>query len=158
MCALSFQEELLYWGIAAGPPGRLLQAPTCRRSRKLRRDGGAEDEDDARWTVKTWTARAPEEEGRFGPLQLRGCATWWKGQTRAARQGVRFLSVCSFVTVTAVNLSISTLPSLREEGGEEQVRALPLPWGGRGCRCRNHFAGKGTSFSACPVASSRKPS
>ncbi|KAF4096357.1 potassium voltage-gated channel subfamily G member 1 [Onychostoma macrolepis] len=111
MCALSFQEELLYWGV----PEESLE--WCCRRRLLQRVEecdelervAEEDEDD-------------EEDSESG-LARESRLSHWMGKLRdmvekphSGLPGKIFacLSVL-FVTITAINLSISTMPAMREE-------------------------------------------
>nr|XP_020474685.1 potassium voltage-gated channel subfamily G member 1 isoform X2 [Monopterus albus]XP_020474686.1 potassium voltage-gated channel subfamily G member 1 isoform X2 [Monopterus albus] len=116
MCALSFREELLYWGV----PEESLE--WCCRRRLLQR-------------VEEFEAmeRAEEEEDLLEDLldSENGCRehvaesrlSWCMGKLRdmverphSGLPGKIFacLSVL-FVTITAINLSISTMPAMREE-------------------------------------------
>lgn len=107
-----------------------------------------EDEEDALDSEDPDSEGPAEEEGRLGRCMRRLRDMVERPHSGLPGKVFAFLSVL-FVTVTAVNLSISTLPSLREE--EEQVRAPPLPRGRTGLLLQG-------PLSACPVASSRKPS
>ncbi|XP_073678852.1 potassium voltage-gated channel subfamily G member 1 [Garra rufa] len=115
MCALSFQEELLYWGV----PEESLE--WCCRRRLIQRVEecdelervAEEDEDD-------------EDDSESG-LARESRLSRWMGKLRdmvekphSGLPGKIFacLSVL-FVTITAINLSISTMPAMREE--EETV-------------------------------------
>uniref|UniRef100_A0A671QRC1 Potassium voltage-gated channel, subfamily G, member 1 n=1 Tax=Sinocyclocheilus anshuiensis TaxID=1608454 RepID=A0A671QRC1_9TELE len=111
MCALSFQEELLYWGV----PEESLE--WCCRRRLLQRveecnelERVAEEDEDDEDDSESSLAR----ESRHGH---------WMGKLRdmvekphSGLPGKIFacLSVL-FVTITAINLSISTMPAMREE-------------------------------------------
>lgn len=117
-CALSFREELLYWGL----PEECLE--WCCRRRLLQRIEECEELD-----------RAEEEEflEAEGGLQEPLVQESWHGvcmgrlrdmveRPHSGLPGKIFacLSVL-FVTITAINLSISTMPAMREE--EEEVSA-----------------------------------
>ncbi|XP_068182178.1 potassium voltage-gated channel subfamily G member 1 isoform X2 [Antennarius striatus] len=114
MCALSFREELLYWGV----PEESLE--WCCRRRLLQRMEEFEAME-----------RAEEEEEMLEDLldadsphlEAESRLAWCMGKLRdmvekphSGLPGKIFacLSVL-FVTITAVNLSISTMPAMREE-------------------------------------------
>ncbi|XP_077074997.1 voltage-gated potassium channel regulatory subunit KCNG1 [Siphateles boraxobius] len=109
MCALSFQEELLYWGV----PQESLEW-CCRRRLlqrveecdELERDEDEDDEDDS-------------ESGLAGETRLGRCMGKLRDMVEKPHSGLpgkifACLSVL-FVTITAINLSISTMPAMREE-------------------------------------------
>lgn len=123
MCALSFREELLYWGV----PEESLE--WCCRRRLLQR-------------VEEFEAmeRAEEEEELLEDLldsdsghkdhaaesRINRCMGKLRDMVERPHSGLpgkifACLSVL-FVTITAVNLSISTMPAMREE--EEAVSRL----------------------------------
>lgn len=115
MCALSFREELLYWGV----PEESLE--WCCRRRLLQRVEEfeamerAEEEEDL---LEDSDSDHKEEESRLS--QCMGKLRDMVERPHSGLPGKIFacLSVL-FVTVTAVNLSISTMPAMREE--EEAV-------------------------------------
>lgn len=132
MCALSFQEELLYWGI---PEGRL---DGCCRRRYLQKIEEfaemVEQEDEEDPLDSEGDSEGPARaEGRLGRCMRRLRDMVERPHSGLPGKVFACLSVL-FVTVTAVNLSVSTLPSLREE--EEQVRLAAV--------------GRGLSASAAP--------
>ena len=122
MCALSFQEELLYWGVAED------RLDGCCKRRYLQKieefadvvERAEEDDDEPPSSEDPGSEGAAEGEGRLGRCMRRLRDMVERPHSGLPGKVFACLSVL-FVTVTAVNLSISTLPSLREE--EEQVRA-----------------------------------
>lgn len=126
MCALSFQEELLYWGIAEDHLDGCCKRRYLQKIQEFAETVEREDEDDALDSEDPGSEGPAEEEGRLGRCMRRLHDMVERPHSGLPGKVFACLSVL-FVTVTAVNLSISTLPSLREE--EEQVRAPPLPWG-----------------------------
>ncbi|XP_025787962.1 potassium voltage-gated channel subfamily G member 1 [Puma concolor] len=128
MCALSFQEELLYWGVAED------RLDGCCKRRYLQKieefadvvERAEEDDDEPPSSEDPGSEGAAEGEGRLGRCMRRLRDMVERPHSGLPGKVFACLSVL-FVTVTAVNLSISTLPSLREE--EEQVRAAgPAAW------------------------------
>lgn len=123
MCALSFQEELLYWGIAEDHLDGCCKRHYLQKmeefSEMMQRDDEEDDEELDMDEDLLDTDGPPADEGRLGH-----CMRTLRDMVERPHSGLpgkvfACLSVL-FVTVTAVNLSVSTLPSLREE--EEQVR------------------------------------
>ncbi|KAG1960754.1 potassium voltage-gated channel subfamily G member 1 [Pimephales promelas] len=110
MCALSFQEELLYWGV----PQESLE--WCCRRRLLQRveecdelERDEEDDDD----------EDDSGSGLAGETRLGRCMDNLRDMVEKPHSGLpgkifACLSVL-FVTITAINLSISTMPAMREE-------------------------------------------
>lgn len=120
MCALSFQEELLYWGIAEDHLDGCCKRRYLQKIEEFAEMVEQEEEDDA------LDSETRDSEGPVtGEGRLSRCMQRLRDMVERPHSGLpgkvfACLSVL-FVTVTAVNLSVSTLPSLREE--EEQVRA-----------------------------------
>ncbi|XP_059384373.1 potassium voltage-gated channel subfamily G member 1-like [Carassius carassius] len=111
MCALSFQEELLYWGV----PEESLE--WCCRRRLLQRVEECEE------LERVVEEDEDDEEDSGSGLARESRLGHWMGKLRdmvekphSGLPGKIFacLSVL-FVTITAVNLSISTMPAMREE-------------------------------------------
>ncbi|MEQ2196843.1 Potassium voltage-gated channel subfamily G member 1 [Xenoophorus captivus] len=116
MCALSFREELLYWGV----PEESLE--WCCRRRMLQRledfeameraeeeDELLEDQLDSENVHKEHTAES----------RINWCMSKLRDMVERPHSGLpgkifACLSVL-FVTITAINLSISTMPAMREE-------------------------------------------
>uniref|UniRef100_G3TUY8 Potassium voltage-gated channel modifier subfamily G member 1 n=1 Tax=Loxodonta africana TaxID=9785 RepID=G3TUY8_LOXAF len=121
MCALSFQEELLYWGIADDHLDGCCKRRYLQKIEEFAEMAEREDDDD-----EDNDALDSEGPGSDGPADGEGrlghCMRRLRDMVERPHSGLpgkvfACLSVL-FVTVTAVNLSVSTLPSLREE--EEQ--------------------------------------
>lgn len=121
MCALSFREELLYWGV----PEESLE--WCCRRRLLQRVEECEemeraDEEDEEDLLDTDSGR--RDAALATESRMDQCMSKLRDMVERPHSGLpgkifACLSVL-FVTITAVNLSISTMPAMREE--EEQVR------------------------------------
>uniref|UniRef100_A0A671NWH5 Potassium voltage-gated channel subfamily G member 2-like n=1 Tax=Sinocyclocheilus anshuiensis TaxID=1608454 RepID=A0A671NWH5_9TELE len=123
MCALSFQEELLYWGVEEAS-----LEWCCLRKLRLRQEEQRErlrlEEEEAELTSSQSCEEAPgvgsPEEGR-----LAGCMHSLRDMVENPHSGIpgkifACLSVI-FVAITAVTLCVSTMPDLREE--EERNRS-----------------------------------
>lgn len=115
MCALSFQEELLYWGV----PEESLE--WCCRRRLLQRLEECEELE--RMAEEDEEDEGDSETGSSGESRLGRCMGNLRDMVEKPQSGLpgkifACLSVL-FVTITAVNLSISTMPAMREE--EETV-------------------------------------
>lgn len=121
MCALSFQEELLYWGVEEAS-----LEWCCLRKLRLRQEEQRErlrqEEEEVELTTPQSCEEAPAvgspEEGR-----LAGCMHSLRDMVENPHSGIpgkifACLSVV-FVAITAVTLCVSTMPDLREE--EERV-------------------------------------
>ncbi|XP_042569644.1 potassium voltage-gated channel subfamily G member 1-like [Cyprinus carpio] len=109
MCALSFREELLYWGV----PEESLE--WCCRRRLLQRVEECNELERV--------AEEDDEDDSQSSLARESRLSHWMGKLRdmvekphSGLPGKIFacLSVL-FVTITAINLSISTMPAMREE-------------------------------------------
>ncbi|XP_017532908.3 voltage-gated potassium channel regulatory subunit KCNG1 [Manis javanica] len=117
MCALSFQEELLYWGIAEDRLDGCCKRRYLQKIEEFAEMVEREDVDDVPDSEGPDSEGAAEGEGRLGRCMRRLRDMVERPHSGLPGKVFACLSVL-FVTVTAVNLSISTLPSLREE--EEQ--------------------------------------
>uniref|UniRef100_A0A8C2I8B2 Potassium voltage-gated channel, subfamily G, member 2 n=1 Tax=Cyprinus carpio TaxID=7962 RepID=A0A8C2I8B2_CYPCA len=117
MCALSFQEELLYWGVEEAS-----LEWCCLRKLRLRQEEQRErlrlEEEEAELTAPQSCEEAPgvgsPEEGR-----LDSCMHSLRDMVENPHSGIpgkifACLSVV-FVAITAVTLCVSTMPDLREE-------------------------------------------
>ncbi|XP_027706438.1 potassium voltage-gated channel subfamily G member 1 [Vombatus ursinus] len=112
MCALSFQEELLYWGIEED------NLDWCCRRRYLQKiEEFAEMNEREDDLLESESPGEMAEETRLGQCMKRLQDMVERPHSGLPGKVFACLSVL-FVTITAVNLSISTMPSLREE--EEQ--------------------------------------
>ncbi|XP_028647265.1 potassium voltage-gated channel subfamily G member 1 [Erpetoichthys calabaricus] len=108
MCALSFQEELLYWGIEESNIER------CCKKKYLQK---IEEFDEINHKEELLEGDKPyetPEETRFGICMGKLRDMVERPQSGLPGKIFACLSVL-FVTITAVNLSISTMPGLREE-------------------------------------------
>ncbi|CAJ1084462.1 potassium voltage-gated channel subfamily G member 1 [Xyrichtys novacula] len=110
MCALSFREELLYWGV----PEESLE--WCCRRRLLQRmeEFEAMERAEEEELLEDSDSGHKEQESR-----LSHCMSKLRDMVERPHSGLpgkifACLSVL-FVTVTAINLSISTMPAMREE-------------------------------------------
>lgn len=122
MCALSFREELLYWGV---PEDNL---EWCCHRRLLQRIEEFEAMESAEEEELLEDLPDSDNDHREQPTESR--VNWFMSKLKdmvekphSGLPGKIFacLSVL-FVTVTAINLSISTMPAMREE--EEEVSGL----------------------------------
>ncbi|KAK2825106.1 hypothetical protein Q7C36_019033 [Tachysurus vachellii] len=116
-CALSFQEELLYWGV----PEEKLE--WCCRRRLIQR---IEERDELERVAEEDEEVEDDESdrgGREGAMdresRLGHCMVKLRDMVERPHSGLpgkifACLSVL-FVTITAINLSISTMPAMREE-------------------------------------------
>lgn len=129
MCALSFREELLYWGV----PEESLE--WCCRRRLLQRleefeameraeeEEAAEDEEGEELLDDLLDSDSERRGRRAAESRLNHWMAKLRDMVERPHSGLpgkifACLSVL-FVTITAVNLSISTMPAMREE--EEAV-------------------------------------
>ncbi|MBW04403.1 Potassium voltage-gated channel subfamily G member 1, partial [Eschrichtius robustus] len=118
MCALSFQEELLYWGIAEDHLDGCCKRRYLQKIEEFAEMVEREDEDDPLDSEDHNSEGPTEGEGRLGRCMRRLRDMVERPHSGLPGKVFACLSVL-FVTVTAVNLSISTLPSLREEEEKE---------------------------------------
>ncbi|XP_041954813.1 potassium voltage-gated channel subfamily G member 1 [Alosa sapidissima] len=125
MCALSFRDELLYWGVAEEHlewccRRRVLQrAEECDELERAAQEDEEDDDDDDDSDGGRRQTRLAAGETRLGLCmrQLRDMVE--RPQSGLPGKIFACLSVL-FVTITAVNLSISTMPAMRaeEESGQ----------------------------------------
>ncbi|KAK9526255.1 hypothetical protein VZT92_014964 [Zoarces viviparus] len=120
MCALSFQEELLYWGVEENNLDWC-----CLRKLRLRQEEYKElqrlEEEEAELTSPQSCEESPQPPGA-GPqeeVQTGGCMLRLRDMVENPQSGLpgkifACLSVI-FVAITAVTLCVSTMPDLREE-------------------------------------------
>jgi potassium voltage-gated channel subfamily G protein 1 len=118
MCALSFQEELLYWGIAEDHLDGCCKRRYLQKIEEFAEMVEREEEDEPLDSDDHDSQGSMAGEGRLGRCMRRLRDMVERPHSGLPGKVFACLSVL-FVTVTAVNLSVSTLPSLREE--EEQV-------------------------------------
>lgn len=120
MCALSFREELLYWGV----PEESLE--WCCRRRLLQRVEEFEAMERAEEEEELLEDLLDSDSGqgeREAESRINRCMARLRDMVERPHSGLpgkifACLSVL-FVTITAINLSISTMPAMREE--EEAV-------------------------------------
>ncbi|XP_028317744.1 potassium voltage-gated channel subfamily G member 2 [Gouania willdenowi] len=119
MCALSFQEELLYWGVEENHLDWCCLRKLRLRQEELKEQQRLEEED------SELTSPPPScEEIQQSPLDPEetpgaGCMRGLRDMVDNPHSGLpgkmfAFLSVL-FVAITAVTLCVSTMPDLREE-------------------------------------------
>ncbi|XP_068118879.1 potassium voltage-gated channel subfamily G member 1 [Hyperolius riggenbachi] len=109
MCALSFQEELLYWGIEEDNLEWCCKRRYIQKMEEFAELNLREDE-----LIENENPSEPEDETRFEKFMRNLRDMVEKPQSGLPGKIFACLSVL-FVTITAVNLSISTMPDLREE-------------------------------------------
>ncbi|XP_033987629.1 potassium voltage-gated channel subfamily G member 1 [Trematomus bernacchii] len=116
MCALSFREELLYWGV----PEESLE--WCCRRRLLQRVEEVEAMERAEEEEELLEDMMETDSGHrehAAETRVNRCMSQLRDMVERPHSGLpgkifACLSVL-FVTITAVNLSISTMPAMREE-------------------------------------------
>lgn len=113
MCALSFQEELLYWGIEED---NLEWCCKRRYLQKMEEFAELNETEDEYIDSENQCEVMPDTKSGRCMKKLQDMVE--RPQSGIPGKVFACLSVL-FVTITAVNLSISTMPSLREE--EEKV-------------------------------------
>lgn len=127
MCALSFQEELLYWGVEETNLDWC-----CLRKLRLRQEEYKEqqrlDEEDTELTSPQSCEESLQSPGMGAQEDTNtgGCMRRLRDMVENPHSGLpgkifACLSVL-FVAITAVTLCVSTMPDLREE--EERVSSL----------------------------------
>ncbi|XP_035595971.1 potassium voltage-gated channel subfamily G member 1-like [Oncorhynchus keta] len=130
MCALSFREELLYWGV----PEENLE--WCCRRRLIQRveecdeleRAAQEDEEEEELMMDTESGHRRGSAARATETRMGHYMNKLRDMVERPHSGLpgkifACLSVL-FVTITAVNLSISTMPAMREE--EEQGKCSQM--------------------------------
>lgn len=121
MCALSFRDELLYWGV----PEESLEW-CCRRRLLQRMDELEEIERAEEEELLEDLLDADKDSSHAAESRVSRCMAKLRDMVERPQSGLpgkifACLSVL-FVTITAINLSISTMPAMREE--EEAVSRL----------------------------------
>ncbi|XP_067112230.1 potassium voltage-gated channel subfamily G member 2 isoform X2 [Osmerus mordax] len=134
MCALSFQEELAYWGVEEASLEWCCLRKLRLRQEEQRAQQRLEDEE-AELTSPQSCEESQQPPGVGGPEESRkaGCMRRLRDMVENPQSGLpgkifACLSVV-FVAITAVTLCVSTMPDLREE--EERGECSQ--------RCRNIF-------------------
>lgn len=127
MCALSFQEELLYWGVEEDHLDWC-----CLRKLRLRQDEFKEqrrlEDEEAELTAPQSCEESQQPPTAPEETASAGCMRRLRDMVENPHSGLpgkvfAFLSVL-FVAITAVTLCVSTMPDLREE--EERVSVIIL--------------------------------
>ncbi|KAM9342217.1 voltage-gated potassium channel regulatory subunit KCNG1 [Pholidichthys leucotaenia] len=117
MCALSFREELLYWGV----PEESLE--WCCRQRLVQRmeefEAMQRVEEEEEGLLEDLVDSEGGHRGHAAESKLNRCMGKLRDMVERPQSGLpgkifACLSVL-FVTITAINLSISTMPAMREE-------------------------------------------
>uniref|UniRef100_H3D4J5 Potassium voltage-gated channel, subfamily G, member 1 n=2 Tax=Tetraodon nigroviridis TaxID=99883 RepID=H3D4J5_TETNG len=115
MCALSFREELLYWGV----PEESLE--WCCRRRLLQRmeEFEAMERAEEEELLEDLLDSGSGQVERAAESRINRCMARLRDMVEKPHSGLpgkifACLSVL-FVTITAINLSISTMPAMREE-------------------------------------------
>ncbi|KAJ0036340.1 hypothetical protein NQD34_005017 [Periophthalmus magnuspinnatus] len=116
MCALSFREELLYWGVPEDNLEWCCRRRVVQRVEEFEALERAEEEEMLEEMLDTDSREAPKE------TRVNRCMGQLRDMVERPHSGLpgkifACLSVL-FVTITAVTLSISTMPALREEEEE----------------------------------------
>ncbi|CAL8368238.1 unnamed protein product [Lota lota] len=120
MCALSFQEELLYWGLPEESMEWCCRRRLLQRVEECEELERAEDEDLMEDMLETESGgRGASSDREEEDSRLGHCMGKLRDMVERPHSGLpgkifACLSVL-FVTITAVNLSISTMPAMREE-------------------------------------------
>ncbi|XP_029470351.1 potassium voltage-gated channel subfamily G member 1 [Rhinatrema bivittatum] len=109
MCTLSFQEELLYWGIEEDNLEWCCKRRYLQKIEEFAELNAREDE-----LIENENPGEPVDETRASACMRKLRDMVEKPQSGLPGKVFACLSVL-FVTITAVNLSISTMPDLREE-------------------------------------------
>ncbi|KAM8947644.1 voltage-gated potassium channel regulatory subunit KCNG1 [Pelodytes ibericus] len=118
MCALSFQEELLYWGIEENSLEWCCKRRYIQKMEEFAELNLREDE-----LIENENPSEPEDETKFDMCMRHLHDMVEKPQSGLPGKIFACLSVL-FVTITAVNLSISTMPDLREEEEKGQCSRM----------------------------------
>uniref|UniRef100_A0A8C0HFJ1 Potassium voltage-gated channel modifier subfamily G member 1 n=1 Tax=Chelonoidis abingdonii TaxID=106734 RepID=A0A8C0HFJ1_CHEAB len=139
MCALSFQEELLYWGIEEDSLEWCCKRRYLQKMEEFTEMNEREDDD----LIENENPGETVEETRASLCMKKLQDMVERPQSGLPGKVFACLSVL-FVTITAVNLSISTMPDLREEeerntittnrnSGSRSQTSLPLKSMGSVC-------------------------
>lgn len=120
MCALSFREELLYWGVPEESLEWCCRRRLLQRLEELEAMERAEEEDEL---LEDLLDSENGSRERVGESRFSWCMSKLRDMVERPQSGLpgkifACLSVL-FVAITAINLSISTLPAIRQE--EEEV-------------------------------------
>ncbi|KAL3974919.1 hypothetical protein ACER0C_023545 [Sarotherodon galilaeus] len=116
MCALSFREELLYWGVPEESLEWCCRRRLLQRMEEFEAMERAEEEEEL---LEDLLDSDSGQRGRAADSRLSRCMAKLRDMVERPHSGLpgkifACLSVL-FVTITAINLSISTMPAMREE-------------------------------------------
>lgn len=116
MCALSFREELLYWGVPEESLEWCCRRRLLQRMEEFEAMERAEEEEEL---LEDLLDSDSGHRGRAAESRLSRCMAKLRDMVERPHSGLpgkifACLSVL-FVTITAINLSISTMPAMREE-------------------------------------------
>ncbi|XP_034091069.1 potassium voltage-gated channel subfamily G member 2 [Gymnodraco acuticeps] len=121
MCALSFQEELLYWGVEEKNLDWCCLRKLRLRQAEFKEQQRLEEEEEAELTTPQSCQESPQPPEMEAPEETRagGCMRRLRDMVENPHSGLpgkifACLSVI-FVAITAVTLCVSTMPDLREE-------------------------------------------
>lgn len=122
MCALSFREELLYWGVPVESLEWCCRRRLMQRVEEFEAMERAEEEELLEDLLDTDSGRGE----RAAESGINRCMARLRDMVERPHSGLpgkifACLSVL-FVTITAINLSISTMPAMREE---EEAVSIP---------------------------------
>lgn len=125
MCALSFREELLYWGVPEESLEWCCRRRLLQRMEEFKAMERAEEEEEL---LEDLSDSDSGHREHLAESRLSRCMGKLRDMVERPHSGLpgkifACLSVL-FVTITAVNLSISTMPAMREE--EETVSPAHL--------------------------------
>ncbi|KAM6976964.1 voltage-gated potassium channel regulatory subunit KCNG1 [Aplochiton taeniatus] len=118
MCALSFREELLYWGVAEESMEWCCRRRLLQRVEECEEMERAAEEDEEEMLMETDSGRR-QAHAASNETKMARCMGRLRDMVERPHSGLpgkifACLSVL-FVTITAVNLSISTMPAMRAE-------------------------------------------
>ncbi|KAI9548532.1 hypothetical protein NQZ68_007390 [Dissostichus eleginoides] len=130
MCALSFQEELIYWGVEEKNLDWCCLRKLRLRQAEFKEQQRLEEEEEAELTTPQSCQDSPQPPEMEAPEETRagGCMRRLRDMVENPHSGLpgkifACLSVI-FVAITAVTLCVSTMPDLREEEERRQRRRL----------------------------------
>lgn len=142
MCALSFQDELVYWGIEEEHLEWCCKKRLRQKEEEMAEAALFEDE----MIINEEPQCAFEDSSRLG-LCMRKLRDMVENPHSGIPGKIFACISVSFVAITAVSLCISTMPDLREE--EDRVR-VQLPSFSTVSKVRNYCSAE----SVCPCTSS----
>uniref|UniRef100_A0A674I1F7 Potassium voltage-gated channel modifier subfamily G member 1 n=1 Tax=Terrapene triunguis TaxID=2587831 RepID=A0A674I1F7_9SAUR len=117
MCALSFQEELLYWGIEEDSLEWCCKRRYLQKMEEFTEMNESEDDD----LIENENRNSGGDKSQLCMKKLQDMVE--RPQSGLPGKVFACLSVL-FVTITAVNLSISTMPDLREEEERDECSQM----------------------------------